>query len=261
MFDEKTMQAFHAVFHPSLPRLAPGDDRSTRRALESLYGPDLAAAGTGGRPPAILDIGCGNGAQTLHLAAELGGRVTAVDNHAPFLAELERRAAARGLADRVATRCADMHGLEPGRTDFDLVWAEGSAFVVGLGTALRTWGGYLRPGGALGFSDLAWLRDDPPAECRRFFGEEYPAIATVPEIDELLDAAGWDRVARFTLPESSWWGPFYEPLGRRLDAVADRLAGDEAGRTVLAAVRREIDMYRRYAAYYGYVFYTARRRG
>ena len=44
-----------------------------------------------GDDPRILDIGCGNGAQTLCLAATLGGRITAVDNHQPYLDELERR--------------------------------------------------------------------------------------------------------------------------------------------------------------------------
>ena len=36
MDHEKMMQIIHEVFDASLPRLAPGDDESTRRALEML---------------------------------------------------------------------------------------------------------------------------------------------------------------------------------------------------------------------------------
>ena len=59
----------------------PGDTESTRRALQLLYGVGLESVGEQFR---VLDMGCGNGAQTLCLAAELGCRVTAVDNHQPY---------------------------------------------------------------------------------------------------------------------------------------------------------------------------------
>ena len=83
-------------------RLAPGDDESTRCALEMIYGAGLECIGEGFR---VLDIGCGNGAQTLRLAAELGCKVTAVDNHQPYLDELERRAASRSRHDPKRDRC------------------------------------------------------------------------------------------------------------------------------------------------------------
>ena len=73
MDHDKMMQIIHDVFDASMPRLAPGDDESTRRALEMLYGAGLEGAGEEFR---VLDIGCGNGAQTLRLAAELRCRVT-----------------------------------------------------------------------------------------------------------------------------------------------------------------------------------------
>ncbi len=89
MNHEKIMRAIHDIFHPSLPRLAPGDDASTRRALEMLYGTGFDGVDKGFR---VLDIGCGNGAQTLRLTAELGCKVTAVDHYQPYLDELDRRA-------------------------------------------------------------------------------------------------------------------------------------------------------------------------
>ncbi len=49
----------------------------------------------------LLDVGCGNGAQTLRFVEDFA-RVVGVDVTRPFLAEFSRAIAARGLAGRVA---------------------------------------------------------------------------------------------------------------------------------------------------------------
>ena len=41
MDHDKMMRILHDVFDASLPRLAPGDEESTRRGLEMLYGTGL----------------------------------------------------------------------------------------------------------------------------------------------------------------------------------------------------------------------------
>lgn len=247
MFDEKTMQVFYDIFDPSLPRLAPGDAAGTRRALEVLYGPGLEAFGNQGD---VLDMGCGNGAQTLRLAAELPCRVTAVDNHAPYLAELQRRARRQGLDRHVTTLCADMNQLDLDGRTFDLVWAEGSAYNMGIREALTAWRAFLKPGGALGFSDLVWLQDDVPSECRDFFAGEYPAMPHRDAVLEVVEQCGYELAGQHTLPESSWWEPYYGPLDRRLNDLEGKYAGDDVAREVMAMCRREVEMYRKYAAYY-----------
>lgn len=254
MNHDKMMQIIHDVFDPSLPRLAPGDDASTRRALEMLYGTGLAGADGELR---VLDIGCGNGSQTLRLAAELGCRVTAVDNHQPYLDELERRAAERGLADRIETRCADMNGLDLGGETFDLVWAEGSAFVMGVPEALRAWRSFLKPGGALGFTELTWLEDEAPEECREFFAAIYPAMTDAASHLTTIRECGYDLVGRFTLPETSWWETFYDPLAERLAGYEPPDQEDET-QAVMGMVRSEIGVYRRFSRWYGYVFFLMR---
>ncbi|MCP5117192.1 MAG: class I SAM-dependent methyltransferase, partial [bacterium] len=224
MDHDKMMQIIHDVFDPALPRLAPGDDQSTRRALEMLYGAELQNIGADFR---VLDIGCGNGAQTLRLAAELGCRVTAVDNHQPYLDELERRAQAQGLSELIETRCADMKELDLGGEIFDLVWAEGSAFIMGIPDALQAWRSFLKPGGALGFTELVWLEDGVPDECREFFANEYPQMADVASHLATAEERGFDLVGRFTLSEASWWEPFYDPLAKRLAGYTPPNEDDE----------------------------------
>jgi len=254
MDHDKMMQIMYDVFDASLPRLAPGDDESTRRALKILYRAGLESVGEEFR---VLDIGCGNGAQTLRLAAELGGRVAAVDNHQLYLDELERRAEAQGLADRIETRCADMKGLDLGGETFDLVWAEGSAYLMGIPEALRAWRSFLRPGGALGFTELTWLEDGAPGPCQEYFAAEYPQMTDAASHLATIEECGYELVGRFTLPESSWWEPYYGPLAERL-AGYEAPCDDEETQAVLGMIRSEIDMYRSYSRWYGYVFFLLR---
>lgn len=256
MDHDKLMRIIHDVFHPSLPRLGPGDGKSTRRALEMLYGKGLEGLGKEFR---VLDLGCGNGAQTLHLAAALPGRVTAVDDHQPYLDELERRARAQGLADRIETRCADMSGLDLKGETFDLVWAEGSIFVMGVPQALPAWRSFLKPGGCLGFTELTWLEDGAPDECREFFAAEYPPMAGVADHLGAIADCGYDLVGRFTLPESSWLESFYDAVARRLETY-EPPCDDQESLGIVERIHREIGMYRKYSRWYGYVFFLMRTR-
>lgn len=51
--------------------------------------------------PMILDMGCGAGGQTLHLAALTVGTIMANDSHAPHIERLNQTIATRGLSHRV----------------------------------------------------------------------------------------------------------------------------------------------------------------
>src|SRR4029453_8920749 len=120
----------------------PGDHDCTARAL-ALARPLPAQA-------SVLDIACGPGMQTLDLATLLpDARIVALDNHAPFLAEAQRRAVAGGAADRIATVLGDIAALPVAAGSFDLQWCEGAAYILGLARALRAWRPLLRPGGRL----------------------------------------------------------------------------------------------------------------
>src|SRR5687767_8993578 len=112
-------EAFFRLFS-GLPRYGPGSDDSTREALRRL--PGLPAA------PRVMDLGSGCGRQTLVLARELGVPITAVDGHAPYLAELEAEAGRRGLRHLIRTRCADFGQLDDAPGSYELLWSEGAIY-------------------------------------------------------------------------------------------------------------------------------------
>ena len=99
MADDRTTALFFELFS-GLPRQGPGDAASTLRAL-------ALVPGVGPRTR-VLDVGCGSGRHTRVLAQGSPARIVAVDNHPPFVEELNRQTQALGLADRIEARVGDM---------------------------------------------------------------------------------------------------------------------------------------------------------
>lgn len=248
--EQRLLEVFREV-HRGLPRQGPGSDRATLDALARCG--DLPAA------PDVLDIGCGPGMQTLALARGTDGRITAVDVYEEFLDELRERAAHAGVGDRITVHRGDMMRLPFDDGSFDLVWAEGAAYIMGFDRAFAAWRRLLRPGGYAAATELTWLVPDPPAEVATYFRSEYHQMTDVETNLASIRIAGYELVDHFRLPDAAWWDDYYGPLEARLPELRDRYAGEEAALSVVEATAREIDMRRRFPDAYGYVFYVARR--
>jgi len=108
-------EVFLEVFE-SLPRQGPGSHACASKALGLCR--DLPSA------PAVLDLGCGAGGQTLHLVELISGSIVAIDSHAPFIKRLGRMVAERGLSHRVRPMGGDMARLDLPTESFDLIWSE-----------------------------------------------------------------------------------------------------------------------------------------
>ena len=85
----------------------------------------------------MLDVGCGTGAQTIVLAKRLDAHIVALDFLPDFLDELRLRAEAEGVSAKIETRLGSMRDIPTWPERFDLVWAEGSFFIMGFAEALR----------------------------------------------------------------------------------------------------------------------------
>ncbi|MGE7384655.1 GNAT family N-acetyltransferase [Streptomyces sp. NPDC004126] len=243
--DDGVFAAFMEL-HRGLPRQTPGSDDSTRHLL-SLCGPLPER-------PRVLDLGCGPGRSALLLAAEAGGaglaEVTAVDLYEPFLDELRAAASARGLDGRVRTVRADMgelpsEGFEDG--SFDLVWAEGSAYILGFDRALAEWKRLLAPGGRLVLTECEWTAEEPSAGARAFWDPQYPLRSTARNT-AAAQAAGY-RVLGTRLQPDSDWAEYYGPLGERVRAAVPASPAAEAA---LGYVREELAVRERHGHEYGY---------
>ncbi len=239
----------YELFH-DMPRQGPGSDECTRRAYNMLV--DLPPQ------PHILDIGCGSGMQTLELARISHAWITAVDNHQPFLDDLNRRAGCEGLSNRIETINASMFELPFEPTSFDVIWSEGAIYIIGFENGLRRWRPLLKPGGFMVASEISWLQPDPPADLCSYWKNEYPGIRHIAENREVIRRAGYDEAGHFILPESGWWDDFYKPLQKRIDLLRRKYARNREAAEILDGSQVEIDMYRKYPHYYGYVFYLMR---
>ncbi|HAF56541.1 MAG TPA: class I SAM-dependent methyltransferase [Thauera sp.] len=245
-------EMFLALFE-SLPRQGPGNRASTARAL-GLCG-DLPPS------PAVVDLGSGVGAQTLHLAELLPlASIVAVDRHAPSVERLQAALARRGLAQRVSAVVGDIACPPQASGQVDLVWSEGALYNIGLRNALRICHDLLRPGGYLAFTDAVWRRGDPPAEVRALFEADYPTMGTVADDLAVIRDCGFEVVGHFTLPDEAWWDDFYTPMEARIGELRAQHAGDAEAQSMLDQLSEEPAMHRRHSDCYAYEFFIARRR-
>lgn len=239
--------------HSNLPREGPGDNESTARAFKSLK--DLPAK------PRILDVGCGPGMQTIELAKLSNGQIEAVDAYQPFLDQLNLAAKKEGLIDKINIVKGDMFNLKYSKESFDVIWCEGAIFIIGFEKGLREWRPLLAKGGYLVVSELSWFRKDSPEELSVYLKEMYAGLenSQAHSIDENLETAknaGFEVIASFKLPKSSWWDNYYSPIEAKLPQLRAKHQDDLDALAYLDCEAKEIEMYRKYSDYYGYAFYV-----
>jgi len=237
--------------YTSLPRQGPGSRACAARAFGLCH--DLPAS------PAILDLGCGVGGQTLQLAEMTPGSILAVDSSPSSIERLRATLAERGLSQRVGAIVGDMADLDLRPESFDLIWSEGALYSIGLVKALRVCHGLLRPGGYLAFTDAVWRKEDPPPEVRTLFDLDYPSMGGLDDDLAAIRDCGFERVGHFTLPDEAWWDDFYTPMEARIVELRDQYASDAEALAMLDQIAEEPEMHRRHSDCYAYEFFVVRR--
>jgi ubiquinone/menaquinone biosynthesis C-methylase UbiE len=238
--------------HKPATRQGPGGDAETRRALE-LAGLDRS------RPLRIADIGCGTGASSLLLARELDADITAVDFLQDFLDELQSRARALGVADRISTRNCSMDDLPFAEHEFDVIWSEGAIYNIGFQTGISTWSKFLKPGGKLVVSEITWLTAARPLDLESYWDAEYPEIAVASAKIGMLEAHGYSPEGYFVLPRHCWLENYYRPIQDRIAGFLERNDYRQDAKDIVAAEEQEIALYEKYSAFYSYGVYVARK--
>lgn len=148
-----------------------------------------------------------------------------------------------------------MEALPLAAGSVDLLWAEGSAYVMGFDAALAAWAPLLAPGGALVLTEAEWTTPRPSAGARAFWEAGYPAMRTTAGNVAAAQDADWDVLATYRLPESDW-AQYYGPLAARIEELRGQGVDPEA----LAQVAQEIDVRAEHGADYAYTGYVLRPR-
>lgn len=238
-------------YFAALERQGPGSPDVTRKALNFISGL--------GANSKIADIGSGTGGQTIILARNAPGNITAIDLFPDFIDKLNASAAKAGLADRIKGIAGSMDELPFGDGELDLIWSEGAIYNIGYERGLREWRRFLKPGGFIAVTEATWFTPERPAEIHNFWMDSYPEIDTIPVKVAQMEEAGYIPVAHFTLPEECWTEHFYAPQPPVREEFLRRHVGNLTAEEFIASQRHEEVLYNKYKDYYGYVFYIGRK--
>ena len=238
--------------HNNLPREGPGRKKYTEKAFRMLPRLDN---------PRILDIGCGTGRPTLELAKLSGGQIVGIDTHQPFLDELMGEIEKSGLSDRVKVINCSMFEMDFPLESFDVVWAEGSIYIIGFERGLKEWKRFIKPNRYIAVHEMTWLRPNPPKEIYDYWKRIYPGISTVEENLKMIIKCDYDIIGHFTLPEDAWWLEYYSPFEKRIKELEVKYSSDPEALEVIESEKKEIEMYKKYNKWYGSVFFIMQKRG
>lgn len=237
---EKYMDDFMRVF-AALDRWGPGSREDSLNVISMLPF----------KPDRILEIGSGKGLSTLILAENTEGEITALDNDNLAISTLKDTMKRHGFSDRVTTVCASMTDLPFDDCAFDLIWAEGCAYIMGVMNALNEWKKFLTEDGILVISDLIWFCDQPEPELSAFWKNEYPDMKNSSTREQQIQNAGYNLLNQFTISPASWRN-YIDPLRKRVADLQDEMKFSKA----LQNIREELNIYDSYLGdEFGYQFF------
>lgn len=238
--------------HEGLPRHAPGSESTTLKVLRRF--------GRLSRRLRVIDLGCGSGASTRVLARRFKKAVVAVDAHKPYLDELVASLGEENLTERVETVHSDFSTLGDALGRFDLLWAEGAAYVLGFEHALLSWNQMLAPRGKAAISELSYLVEQPSDEVKEYWSNIYPRISTVVGNCAAAERAGYNVVETVTLSNKDRKA-YYGPIKAKMAALrADSDMSAEIS-VVISEMEQEIEFAARHSEEVGYVFYLLEKQG
>ncbi|GAJ09326.1 unnamed protein product, partial [marine sediment metagenome] len=198
--------------------------------------------------------------RALELARLSQGEVIGIDVKQSSLDRLTTKIKEAGLSDRVKAVDCSMFNMDFADESFDIIWAEGSIFIIGFERGLKEWRRFLKPKGFLVVHEMTWLQPSPPQEIYDYWKGHYPGIKTVPESLKLVSDCGYDLIGHFALPEDAWWVLYYGPLEKRIKKLRARYIDDPPALLVLDKEQHELELYKKYCKWYGSAFFVMQKR-
>ncbi len=187
--------------------------------------------------PRILDIGCGSGVPTIELAKLSDGEIIGIDTNQSLLDKLNRKIEEMGFSNRVKTMKCSLFEIDFPDESFDIIWAEGSIWIIGFEKGLKKWRRLLKPKGFLVVHD---------------------EIKTVSNKLKEIPSYGYRLVNHFQLPKNAWWTEYYRPLEKQIKEICIKYKDTEALK-MLKKCKNEIDIVKRNLEEHCPAFYIIRK--
>ena len=173
--------------------------------------------------PRILDIGCGSGVPTMELARLGQGEVIGIDIDQPALDKLTKKIREAGFSNRVqAVNCSILDMVFPDES-FDIIWSEGSIWVIGFEKGIQEWKRFLKPNGFMVIHDEK---------------------GSVEEKLEQISQCGYKLLGYFILREDTWRTEYFAPLEKSIAESQTSYTDDPQALEELNQARRELEMFK-----------------
>jgi len=211
--------------------------------------------------PFILDVGCGQGMQTIELAKISNGKIIALDNHQEFLDMLMEQAKKQGFEEIIIPKNMSMIDMDFEKETFDIIWSEGALYFMGFQDGLKRCHQLLKHKGYLAVTELVYTVPNPPNVVVEYFDNEYPDIKKIAERIKIIKKEGFNLISNFTLPESAWLDSYYLPIEKELPRLDKKYQGNEVALSIFEGFRNEVDFYKTYSKYYSYEFFIMQKIG
>ncbi len=239
-----------ADFFKRIERQGPGGDRETRLAASLI--PSF------GRHIRVADLGCGSGHQTAVLAKEFDCEIDAVDLLPEMMESLTERCKRERLTSIINPVQASMDNLPFKEESHDLIWAEGSIFIMGYENGLKYWHRFLKKGGFIAVSESSWLSNRRPKNMS-WINDNLPEIDSIENKIRQMTEAGYEPYAHFILPENCWTENYYKFMPTAMESFMEEHAGNKTAEIFVERLKEEIAYYEENKEMFGYVFYIGRK--
>ena len=237
-------------FFSTTERQGPGSPEITLKALSFIEGLTQDSK--------VADIGCGTGGQTMVLAGNIPCEIIGIELWPDFIDKFNRNAQIKHLQDRVKGIVGNMEDLPFQEEELDLIWSEGAIYNIGFERGIKEWWKFLKPGGYIAVTENTWFTDERPAEIQEFWHAAYPEIDTIPNKLAQMQKAGYLPIAAFVVPESCWID-YYAAMQDTHESFLSKYKGNKTAEEFLGYQRHEAELYEKYKAYYGYVFFIGKK--
>lgn len=184
--------------------------------------------------PRILDIGCGSGVATIELAKLSNGEIIGIDIDQSLLDKLNRKIEENGFSNRMKALKCSLFEIDFPDEYFDIIWSEGSIFIIGFEKGLKEWSQLLKTNGFLVVHD-----------------EKKNVSNKLKKIPN----CGYKLINYFSLPEDAWWTEYYNPLEIRIKELRKKYGNDPKALKIFKKYQTEIDMVKKNHKDYGSIFY------